>query len=95
MGTGCRAPYVHGLPQIEANDAEIERLQNGKKKAKPPPRLAHLEESAMRHKAHVARLEQIMRLLDNEARPIPCILLLFSGVKPSIAPYPLCILDAC
>ena len=46
----------------------------------------------MRHKAHVARLEQIMRLLDNEARTTPCILLLSSGVKPSIVPYPLCML---
>ena len=77
---GLSAPLALSCPwladawlcvQIEAHDAEIERLQNGKKKAKPPPRLAHLEESALRHKAHVARLEQIMRLLDNEVRPSP------------------------
>ena len=28
---------------------------------------AHLEESVARHKQHIARLEQLLRLLDNEA----------------------------
>eukprot|EP00891_Asterochloris_glomerata_P001848 jgi/Astpho2/1848/e_gw1.00038.254.1_t len=53
--------------QVEEFEAEIEALQNTKRKAKPPPRLAHLEESVARHKQHIARLEQLLRLLDNEA----------------------------
>ena len=28
---------------------------------------AHLEESVARHKQHIARMEQLLRLLDNEA----------------------------
>ena len=43
-----------------------------KKKGKPPARHAHLEESIVRHKAHIMRLEQMLRLLDNEARELPC-----------------------
>lgn len=54
--------------QVEAFDSEIESLQsNIKRKQKPPPRLAHLEESVNRHKTHIGRLEQIIRLLDNDA----------------------------
>ena len=54
--------------QVEAFDSEIESLQsNVKRKQKPPPRLAHLEESVNRHKTHIGRLEQIIRLLDNDA----------------------------
>lgn len=53
---------------MEAFDSEIESLQsNVKRKQKPPPRLAHLEESVNRHKTHIGRLEQIIRLLDNDA----------------------------
>ena len=56
------------LVQVEAFDSEIESLQsNVKRKQKPPPRLAHLEESVNRHKTHIGRLEQIIRLLDNDA----------------------------
>jgi CCR4-NOT transcriptional regulation complex NOT5 subunit len=45
----------------------MESLANAKgKKGKPPPRHAHLEESIVRHKAHITRLEQMLRLLDNE-----------------------------
>ena len=53
--------------QLEGFDAELESLQTGggKKRGKPPPRLTHLEESISRHKTHVARLEAIMRLIDN------------------------------
>jgi CCR4-NOT transcription complex subunit 3 len=40
--------------------------RRGKAKA-IPPRVTHLEASADRHRAHVARLEQLLRLLDNEA----------------------------
>lgn len=54
--------------QVEEFDSEIESLQsNVKRKQKPPPRLAHLEESVNRHKTHIGRLEQIIRLLDNDA----------------------------
>ena len=35
-----------------------------------PPRLTHVEESATRHRAHVGRLEAMLRLLDNEALDI-------------------------
>lgn len=53
--------------QNEAFDAEMEGLAPAKgKKGKPPPRHAHLEESIVRHKAHITRLEQMLRLLDNE-----------------------------
>ena len=55
------------LRQNEIFDSEMESLaSNNKKKNKLPPRHAHLEESIVRHKAHVTRLEQMMRLLDNE-----------------------------
>ena len=54
--------------QVEAFDSDIEALQsNVKRKQKPPPRLAHLEESVTRHKTHIGRLEQIIRLIDNDA----------------------------
>ena len=39
---------------------------NNKKKNKLPARHGHLEESIVRHKAHITRLEQMLRLLDNE-----------------------------
>ena len=45
--------------QAENFDAEVEELQPGKKKGKPPPRLVHAEESASRHRIHVKRLEQV------------------------------------
>ena len=58
----------HCPPQVEAFDSEIESLQSTvKRKQKPPARLAHLEESVTRHKTHIGRLEQIIRLLDNDA----------------------------
>ena len=60
-------PLLESL-QVEEFDSEIESLQsNVKRKQKPPPRLAHLEESVNRHKTHIGRLEQIIRLLDNDA----------------------------
>ncbi len=53
--------------QNEAFDAEMEALaNNNKKKNKLPARHGHLEESIVRHKAHITRLEQMLRLLDNE-----------------------------
>ena len=55
--------------QLEGFDAEMETLATGggKKRGKPPPRIAHLEEAIGRHKTHVGRLEALMRLLDNGA----------------------------
>jgi CCR4-NOT transcription complex subunit 3 len=53
--------------QQEAFEAEIESLSTAKKGKQKPARLTHLEESAMRHKEHITKLEQVLRLLDNEA----------------------------
>ncbi|KMZ64144.1 CCR4-NOT transcription complex subunit 3 [Zostera marina] len=51
--------------QIEHFEAEIEAVSV--KKGKPrPPRLIHLETSIARHKAHIMKLELILRLLDND-----------------------------
>ena len=33
--------------------------KSGKKGSKPPPRIAHLEESCSRHRQHITRLEQV------------------------------------
>ena len=53
--------------QTETFDAEMEGLaSNVKKKGKLPARHGHLEESISRHKQHIVRLEQMLRLLDNE-----------------------------
>lgn len=55
--------------QIEGFEAEIEDLGpagGGRKKSRIQPRVTHLEESIARHKQHVTRLEQMLRLLDNE-----------------------------
>ena len=56
--------------QLEGFEAELEALGTGgaKKRGKPPPRAAHLEEAINRHRTHVGRLEGIMRLLDNGAQ---------------------------
>ena len=60
--------HMRCMLQVEAFDSEIESLQSTiKRKQKPPARLAHLEESVTRHKTHIGRLEQIIRLLDNDA----------------------------
>jgi CCR4-NOT transcription complex subunit 3 len=58
----------HLNTQIEEFEAEVEDLSSsgGKKKGKVPPRVTHLEESTVRHKQHIARLEQMLRLLDND-----------------------------
>ncbi|CAL5228864.1 g12075 [Coccomyxa viridis] len=54
--------------ETETFDAEMEGLaSNVKKNKKLPARHGHLEESISRHKQHVTRLEQMLRLLDNEA----------------------------
>ncbi|XP_042033142.1 general negative regulator of transcription subunit 3-like isoform X3 [Salvia splendens] len=51
--------------QIDSFEAEIERLSVKKGKTRPP-RLTHLEASITRHKAHIMKLELILRLLDND-----------------------------
>ncbi|XP_048138936.1 CCR4-NOT transcription complex subunit 3-like [Rhodamnia argentea] len=50
--------------QIDVFEAEIEGLSVKKGKTRPP-RLTHLETSIARHKAHIMKLELILRLLDN------------------------------
>ena len=58
----------HLNTQIEEFEAEVEDIgsSSGKKKGKPPPRITHLEESIVRHKQHITRLEQMLRLFDND-----------------------------
>ncbi|XP_068650325.1 uncharacterized protein [Aristolochia californica] len=51
--------------QIDAFEAEVEGLSVKKGKQRPP-RLIHLETSIARHKAHIMKLELILRLLDND-----------------------------
>ncbi|KAI3911582.1 hypothetical protein MKW92_013475 [Papaver armeniacum] len=51
--------------QIDSFEADIEGLSVKKGKARPP-RLTHLETSIVRHKAHIMKLELILRLLDND-----------------------------
>lgn len=51
--------------QIDTFEAELEGLTVKKGKTRPP-RLAHLETSITRHKAHIMKLELILRLLDND-----------------------------
>ncbi|XP_021982118.1 general negative regulator of transcription subunit 3 isoform X3 [Helianthus annuus] len=51
--------------QIDSFEAEMEGLPVKKGKARPP-RLTHLESSITRHKAHIMKLELILRLLDND-----------------------------
>lgn len=55
--------------QIEEFDAELEALSGVKQKkgAKPPARQQHLDDSILRHRQHITRLEQMLRLLDNDA----------------------------
>ncbi|CAN1245694.1 CCR4-NOT transcription complex subunit 3 [Linum grandiflorum] len=51
--------------QIDSFEAEMEGLTVKKGKTRPP-RLTHLETSIQRHKAHIMKLELILRLLDND-----------------------------
>ncbi|KAH7429527.1 hypothetical protein KP509_09G054000 [Ceratopteris richardii] len=52
--------------QIDSFEAELEGLTAKKGKSKSA-RLAHLEDSISRHKQHIVKLEQILRLLDNDS----------------------------
>ncbi|XP_038989823.1 CCR4-NOT transcription complex subunit 3-like isoform X2 [Phoenix dactylifera] len=51
--------------QIDNFEAEVEGLSVKKGKTRPP-RLTHLEMSITRHRAHIIKLELILRLLDND-----------------------------
>ncbi|KAI7735411.1 hypothetical protein M8C21_033012, partial [Ambrosia artemisiifolia] len=51
--------------QIDSFEAEMEGLSVKKGKTRPP-RLTHLESSITRHKAHIMKLELVLRLLDND-----------------------------
>ncbi|RAL51962.1 hypothetical protein DM860_010680 [Cuscuta australis] len=51
--------------QIDIFEAELEGLTVKKGKSKPP-RMTHLETSITRHRAHIMKLELILRLLDND-----------------------------
>ena len=52
--------------QMESFDADLERLSAGKGKSKNKDEIAALEESMTGHRQHVAKLEQIIRLMDND-----------------------------
>lgn len=52
--------------QMESFDADLERLSAGKGKSKNKDEITALEASLAGHKRHVAKLEQIIRLMDND-----------------------------
>jgi CCR4-NOT transcriptional regulation complex NOT5 subunit len=52
---------------IEEFEAEAEAAGTAKKGKKPPARVTLMEESIGRHRQHIMRLEQLLRLLDNDA----------------------------
>ncbi|KAH9728407.1 transcription regulator NOT2/NOT3/NOT5 family protein [Citrus sinensis] len=65
-GLGQQPKTVSELEsQIDSFEAELEGLTVKKGKTRPP-RLTHLETSITRHKAHIMKLELILRLLDND-----------------------------
>eukprot|EP00958_Prasinococcus_capsulatus_P007928 scaffold742_cov395-Prasinococcus_capsulatus_cf.AAC.5 len=51
--------------QTDEFEQELESYA-GKKMKQRPPRFYHLEESVSRHKEHIRKLEQVMRLVDSE-----------------------------
>ncbi|DBA03182.1 TPA: hypothetical protein N0F65_003902 [Lagenidium giganteum] len=53
--------------QIEGTECDLERLQQSKGKNKNKAEIEALEYALSRHKFHVLKLEQIIRLLDNDA----------------------------
>lgn len=53
--------------QIEAFECDLERLYQGKGKNKNKHEIELLESTVSRHKWHVLKLEQVTRLLDNDA----------------------------
>lgn len=69
--------------QIEEFEAEAEAAATLKKGKKPAPRVVHMEESIARHRQHIVRLEQILRLLDNDAMAAEDV----EGVKDLVDDY--------
>jgi CCR4-NOT transcription complex subunit 3 len=52
---------------VEQYESEMEELQaNQKKKSKPSPKMAQLEETVGLHKEHMEKLDKILRALDND-----------------------------
>ncbi len=54
---------------VDSFEAETEKLQSGKKKKMTEARIATIENGIASHKYHIARLEQVMRLMDNDELP--------------------------
>ncbi|CAM9869550.1 unnamed protein product, partial [Phaeothamnion confervicola] len=52
--------------QLDGFEADVERLTGGKKKKSDVARVEVLENGIAQHRFHIGKLEQIMRLLDNE-----------------------------
>ncbi|EGB04669.1 hypothetical protein AURANDRAFT_55061 [Aureococcus anophagefferens] len=53
--------------QIDMHEADMEKLTSGKGSKRNKQEIEQLEASIKRHRWHIARLEQITRLLDNDA----------------------------
>lgn len=53
--------------QIEAVECDLERLQSAKGRNRNKSEMERLEQTLAKHKWHVLKLEQINRLLDNDA----------------------------
>lgn len=69
--------FQHMLGQVEEWEADIEGLQSAQTKKSrskvDKEKLAKLDENLSRHRRHIERLEQMYRLLDNEALEV-CLL---------------------
>ena len=59
----CVAAPLH---QVEQFEADLEALGPAKARGSRPPRANELERCMARHKEHIARLEQVLRLLEND-----------------------------
>ncbi|XRB03084.1 CCR4-NOT transcription complex subunit [Pycnococcus provasolii] len=55
--------------QVEQFEGEMEGITPAKKGKAKPPRLVHLEESISRHQEHIAKLETVLRLIENDSLP--------------------------
>ncbi len=66
------------LGQVEEWEADLEGLQSAQTKKSrskvDKEKLAKLDENLSRHRRHIERLEQMYRLLDNEALEVPSLL---------------------
>eukprot|EP01084_Bolivina_argentea_P095476 171645_1 len=54
---------------VDGFEAEEEKLQSGKRRKITEARIATIENGIASHKYHIARLEQVMRLMDNDEIP--------------------------